>query len=65
MMNVTILGDVPEKLAGLTVQFTYNGKQRVGIVDKVHAGPNGKYLLLFSGGLYRSFLVSKIQNLTI
>lgn len=43
---------------GQVVGFSYNGKNRIGTVDKVH--PNAVCLKLASGG-FKSFAFSKIR----
>jgi len=46
-------------LVGQVVGFSYNGKNRIGTVDKVH--PEAVCIKLASGG-FKSFAFSKIRS---
>lgn len=51
---------------GTAVEFDYNGKHRVGVLDTVGEGPNGAlFTLRLNDGSYKSFSLYKIENLHI
>ena len=52
--------------AGTVLEFDYNGRHRIGILDNVGEGPQGAFFTLRTDdGEYKSFSLAKVENLRI